>query len=418
MNSSNNSTSGPAPSRSRRRSLARRLCLVVQGLGGAMLLVLAGCTAGGANGPVGKGSAGGESSGSSRTASAPGPTHPGSPQSQWSSKGRSIGGSAVGGAQLAAPPQPFVVPQGGAARENARALLRQAIESPLPQLRAHAVEAATGEGRTGDPALATEFLQRGLVDANRGVRFVSAMKVGLLATCGESMLVEPLLRDESESVQAAAIFALMRCGRQVDPSPLARMLASDDPEVRGNAALVLGELGNPTALPMLRQAAGRGMLTVNPARVRIVELQIAEAQVKLGDLTAADPIRAALFAPPQQSEFAALACQIVGRVGDHAATAALERLIDATGDDGRPPEVRLAAASALAQLRPVREQDAAMAEEMLFSDIPPVRAQAAITLARMGRTPAIPAVQRLLSDGDPVVQVAAAGAILRLTSGN
>jgi HEAT repeat protein len=257
-----------------------------------------------------------------------------------------------------------------------------------------------------------------LADSNRGVRFVSAMNVGLLTACSERALVEPLLRDESESVRAAAIFALMRCGRQVDPTPLAAMLRSDDPEVRGNAALILGELGNPTALPMLRQSAGQGMLAVNSARVRIVELQVAEAQFKLGDMTAADPIRAALFAPPQQSEFAALACQISGRIGDQAATAALERLVDATGEDERPPEVRLAAAAALAQLRPVRPIDVEMAESMLLSDLPQVRGQAAITLARMGRAQSLLAVQRLLADPDPGVQVAAAGAVLRLTAGN
>jgi len=313
---------------------------------------------------------------------------------------------------------PFTVIPGGAARENARLLLRQAAESESPLLRANAIEAAAGAGASGDPELAQELIRRGLADSNRGVRFVSAMNVGLLPACSERALVEPLLMDESESVQAAAIFALERCGRRVNPTPLAAMLRSDDPEVRGNAALVLGELGNPTALPMLRQAAGQGMLAVNAARVRIVELQIAEAQFKLGELAAADPIRAALFAPPQQSEFAALACQICGRIGDQAATAALERLVDATGEDERPPEVRLAAAAALAQLRPIRPIDAEMAEAMLLSDLPQVRGQAAITLARMGRAQALLAIQRLLSDPDPGVQVAAAGAILRLTAGN
>ena len=306
---------------------------------------------------------------------------------------------------------------GGVVRENAKALLRQAIESPQPLLRANAIEAVAGEGKVGDKALARELLQRGLADPNRGVRFVSAMNVGLLPMCEETILVEPLLHDEHPSVKAAAIYTLMRCGRQVDPTPLAAMLTSDDPEVRGNAALVLGELGNPTALPMLRQVAGKGMEAVNPARVRIVELQIAEAQFKLGDRSAADPIRAALFAPPQQSEFAALACQVCGRVEDQAAVAALERLIDANGEDERPPEVRLAAISALGRMRPPRPQDVAMAEGLLQSELPQARAQAAITLARLDQKRSLPAIQPLLSDDDPGVQVAAAGAILRLSGG-
>ena len=47
------------------------------------------------------------------------------------------------------------------------------------------------------------------------------------------------------------------------------MVRSDDPEVRSNAYLVLGEMGNRSAILMIRDSLGKGMRQVNPARVRI-----------------------------------------------------------------------------------------------------------------------------------------------------
>jgi HEAT repeat protein len=299
---------------------------------------------------------------------------------------------------------------GGSPRPAALSLLQAASESPSALLRCNAVEAVAP-----DADASRSVIQRGLVDSNRAVRFVSAMAVGTHRLCDLSLLVEPLLRDESESVRAAAIFALSQCGRRVDPTPLASMILSDDPEVRGNAALVLGEMGNPTALPLLDGCLGRGMALANPARVRIVELQVAEAQVRLGDARAADPVRAALFAPPEQAELVALACQICGRIKDERSVASLRGLVEANGNDARPPEVRLAAIAALAQLGALSTDVLPMVEFLAASDRPEVRAQAAVTLGRLGDPRGLATAARLMADHDPFVQVAAAGAVTALT---
>ena len=89
--------------------------------------------------------------------------------------------------------------------------------------------------------------------------------------------VEPLLLDESASIRAGALLALSRCGRKPDLGPLGQFVVSDDPEVRGNAYLVLGELGDASAAPMIRESVGLGMKLVNPIRVRLVGLAAAEA---------------------------------------------------------------------------------------------------------------------------------------------
>lgn len=310
---------------------------------------------------------------------------------------------------MAPGPAPTIVVIAEGDRAQALAILEAASVHPLPLVRANAIEALAPDSRALRAAV-----QRGLVDGNRGVRFVSAMSVGFNRLEDLTLLVEPLLHDESKSVQAAAIFALARCGRPVDPTPLAAMMLSDDPEVRGNAALVLGELGNRSALPVLANSLGRGMELVNPARVRIVELQVAEAQVRLGDTRGADPIRAALFAPSEQLELTALACQLCGRLGDERAATSLRRLVEAEGPDTRPPEVQLAAVAALAKIGASASDFLPSVEGLAISDRPDVRALAAYALGAMSDPRAVPTLRRLMSDRDPLVQTAAAGALLRL----
>ena len=190
------------------------------------------------------------------------------PTESWSSKSQSVGGSsAASGRPLALPasvgqPSP-VKPTAGpplatelgpvvlpppTLRRQATDLLVAASDSDSALLRANSIEALQQA-----PAHLEPVVRRGLVDENRAVRFVAAMTIGQFRMEHLAHLLQPLLQDESESVRAAAIYGLKRCDQPVDLTPLASMLVSEDPEVRGNAAMVLGGLGNPTAVPMIRQ---------------------------------------------------------------------------------------------------------------------------------------------------------------------
>ncbi|MHC4589973.1 MAG: hypothetical protein ACYTAQ_11725, partial [Planctomycetota bacterium] len=80
-------------------------------------------------------------------------------------------------------------------------LLDRAAMSPNALLRANALEAMQRAPQSLEP-----HVRRGLVDENRGVRFIAAMLIGDLELTHLAHLLEPLLRDESESVQAAAIY--------------------------------------------------------------------------------------------------------------------------------------------------------------------------------------------------------------------
>jgi len=287
-------------------------------------------------------------------------------------------------------------------------VLEQAASSDHPQLRANAIEAL--EVR---PDLLEPYARNGLVDENRAVRFVAAMTIGRAKLVQLAPLVEPLLHDESQSVQAAAIFALKRCGHRVDLNPLAGMLAGDDPEVRANAGMILGEIGEPSAAPLIESCLGRGMELAGPAKTRIVDIQLAEALVRLGRQEQIDSIRAALFLPvEQQGEITALACVILGRLQDGGAVGGLRALVDAGDDLRKPAEIRMAAATGLAMMgQPV---PAGIAAEYANEPQIELRYQAASALGYIGGADSVRLLQRMLQDGSPLVRVAAAAALLRI----
>jgi len=292
-------------------------------------------------------------------------------------------------------------------RGEALELLRQASEAQWPLLRAHAVEAMLEA-----PDEARSIVIKLLRDENRGVRFAAAIAAGRLSMNDALPLLRPMLSDESHSVRAAAIYAMHRCGQNVDQSILASMLLSTDPELRANAALVLGELGNPSAIPMLRESMSTPIPRLSAARRRIIELQVAEALVRLGEEKQIELIRAALFSPPEFAELIPLACQISGRLHDEAY---LDALGEVAMSGNKPPEARLSAVAALAQLRPGLAP-VSIAMQYVGATQVEVRAQSAHTLGWFPDAAVHDVLGRMMQDSEPLVQVAAAGAIVRMTS--
>ncbi len=326
----------------------------------------------------------------------------------WSTKDQSTAGGPLALASLHVEPMPLSQNPETGLFDTALGILRQASTAEYPQLRANAIEGLQSAPRHLDAPV-----RRGLVDENRGVRFVAAMTIGEYRMQDLAHLLEPLLRDESESVQAAAIYGLKRCGKSVDLSPLANLILSDDPEVRANAALVLGDLGNASAIPVIERAVGRGMSRVNAAKIKLVHLQLAEALVKLGVERQIEAIRAALFAPAEEGELTAVACMMCGRLRDERTVPNLVRLARMTGQFQQPAEVRMAATWGLAHIDP------AMAAievplEYVTSDESQLRFQAAMTLGGIGNPGSLATLSTMMSDENPLVQVAAASAILQI----
>jgi HEAT repeat protein len=296
-------------------------------------------------------------------------------------------------------------PAEAALANEARQILVQASSNAWAALRAHSLEASIGH-----PSLLADLAPKALVDENRGVRFVACMSIAEMRDARFNPLVAPLLSDPSASVRAAAMLALSRGGQRVNFTPLADMLADNDPEIRANAYLVLGELGNESAIPLIRESLGRGMKLVNPLRVRLVDLAAAEALVKLGDEKEVEPIRAALFAPPEQGELTIVACDSVRRLKDEVARPMLERIVSARGSVQRSAEIRLAACRALHALG---SSGAPLAVAREYANHPDarIRAQSTVLLGEIGSPEARALLSGLLHDADPTVQVAAAGGL-------
>lgn len=296
-------------------------------------------------------------------------------------------------------------------REQAVQLLVTAAGSTAPEERANACEALLqAPGRL-------ESLLPGLLrDGNVGVRAVAAGAVARGKFVKWIEEVRPLLNDPSPMVRAMAVFAMARCGGDANPSPLARLLQSPEPRVMAQAAYVLGELGNASAMPMLREAAVRGNVRADQSELRLAHLQIAEALVKLGDTDALHELRAALYpSRPEDLEVAALAAQILGQVKDKGSMTQLMYLTAQLDPQKRkmPAEVRLAAAGALARLG--NPNGSFIADEFVGSAQPPLRAQAAFVYGETGKADNLPRLAELMSsDPAALVRIAAANAILKI----
>lgn len=319
-------------------------------------------------------------------------------------------------------------------REKAIDLLVKASVDREALLRANSIE-----GLHAAPGRVEEAVRSGLNDENPGVRFVAAYTVGKLKLKKSVPFVEPLLSDSDSRVRAAAIFALNSCGRAMDPSPLAEMLQSEDPLIRSEAARILGELGNKSAIPMLKAAAatadsrnkarfGGGMDERLMQSERVFQLQVAEALARLGDGQASDALRASLYPASREGfESAVLAAQILGSLRDQKAVAQLVDLIEQTVPGSpepkdprqrqyvQPKEVRLAAAGALAKMGHI---DGTYVGEMYVNDPDPViRAQSAFVLGEGRRRQDLGKLDRLMTeDPSPMVRVSAAAAVLKSLS--
>ena len=304
------------------------------------------------------------------------------------------------------------MPDPSALRIRALETLSELAASPDAQTRANVVEAMQ---------LAPERLERvvraGLADENEGVRSVSAMVVGRRRLVSLLAEAKALLDDDSPHVWTSAVYALARCGEPDERAMgnmVALMLNSESPRLRSFIAVMLGDLGEPSAVGPLTDAILNIPVRADPRQIRLMELQIAEAMFKLGNQKQIEVIRAALY-PSQANdlEATALAAQILGEIRDRASVGALIGLTGTVQQNQlMPAEVRLAAAGSLAQLG--HPQGSFIAREFSASDDPALRAQAAYVYGRTGQVENLSRLETLLSDPSPPVRVAAAAGILRI----
>ncbi|GAB4197148.1 MAG: hypothetical protein Kow00105_11280 [Phycisphaeraceae bacterium] len=302
-----------------------------------------------------------------------------------------------------------------------------------PFLRANAIEAMQAI-----PDRALPLAQLGLEDDHPVVRFTALVTIGKMRLRELGPAAVRMLGDPDDSVRAAAMFAARRCGQEVDISEMAELLASPSPTVRGNVVMLLGMMGDPSALPMIKAQAKIPMPSARVDKLRrtIVRVQVAEAQAMLGDPDALSPLRAAVFS--EFDEVRVLAVTMLGRLRDVSAETALMALMQRRD---QPIELRLASAEALSHIggrAVIKEllEKAGFVLESCGSDNPVLRSQAVITAGALDSarrrvyrellpsdppaiwrlfedTSLVQVMDRLLADPHPQVRLSAAAAVLR-----
>lgn len=326
------------------------------------------------------------------------------------------------------------------AKPLAYAIIEAAGRDEQPRVRLAALEAAQHA-----PDAATTMAQTSLGDENPAVRFAALVTIGKLKLTRLAPAAADLMKDENASVRAAAIFALKRCGQDVDLTPLAKMLGSNKSSTRANAAMLIGQLGDPDAIEMLREMAAIPMPRVSPDERTWIRLQFAEAMIRLDDNDAEvlGTIRAAVYS--NLDDVRILAMQILGEIGDKTVSVGLTHIT--TRDN--PIQIKIAAARALAQMGVLRSADVLMdgtrydaetlkddledflddngavdaqtqAIQTLLEDeklrtrvAAEIRAQAVVALAFVDTKASVRRMAELLEDSDPIVRVAAASAVLQ-----
>jgi len=302
---------------------------------------------------------------------------------------------------------------------DARTTLRQAVEDKDPETRSHAIEAMA----TASPKQSGAAFVQALSDSNPAVRFAAAMAIGEARYAPAKDKLVAMARDKKlepdKRVLCAVIYALHRMGETSFTHALGELLFDPEPEVRANAAMVMGKMGEPSATGPLKTLLGDEQ---EPA----VQLQIHESLALLGDSRSRHFLEAYIKGYFLDLRLAALPA--LARTDPRRAVYVLQKLLD----NDKAPQIRVVAAWQLAELGEVEDagynlclKAAAYPETVMRQaygwartpsgvEIKSLQRLAAMSLGSMKRTEAVGTLHRLLGSPDGGVRVAAAMAIIKL----
>jgi len=299
-------------------------------------------------------------------------------------------------------------------RNEAQTCVERGMVYPFdPAVRTQAMEAASNA--LGDAGRLR--IREGLKDEHPGVRFAAAMALGKLQDKVAVPALQPLINDPDPSVRIAAYFALERCGL---PSTEHRTRWRDhlrnheNPEVRRNAVLALGQLNDKATIPLLRIAASSDS-------DEGVRTQALEGLALLGDKDAINRFTFEAFGGVGYKQPFALIT--LGQVPDDrvvptlrsklASSPYLEAKLAAArglGVKGHADGLELAMRS-LDWSKPDRN----LPEDRPENQIMRVRSMAAMALGEIGDRKALAKLKKTMENPeDPRVQLAAATAILMI----
>ena len=285
------------------------------------------------------------------------------------------------------------VPLDPALQGAAKQEIMVALDARDPLIRAHAIEAV----KDGIGASGADAIIRHLSDDSAVVRFAAALAAGelRLRQAHDALLV--MSDDADPSVAVGAKFALHRIGDTRQSHDLELTSRDPSPRTRGDTAMVLGLLGEPTAVNVLFP-----MLSDSSPPVR---LQAAEALWRLGNEQGLNHLVAASvsgYADDRMIALLALAGPKDRRVLGH-----LQGALTSEYD-----EVSLVAARGCGMLG--SDAGYGVALKCVGSSDPRQRLLAAMAFGGIGRSDSQPQLATLLKDAAQDVRLAAAIAILQL----
>jgi HEAT repeat protein len=298
-----------------------------------------------------------------------------------------------------------------------------ASEGELASIQMNALEAL---GQTLGTRAGGTYMQA-LSDRNPFVRFAAAMAIGdcRYAPAKDRVSDMAAKAEPNRIVLCAVIYAAHVLGNTQHSGQLGALLFDREYEVRASAALVMGRMGEPSAIAPLKR-----LLAIET--VELVRIQAQESMAILGDPAAAMRIEAATKVPADAQLPAIDALGRIAARGDTNSWRAL-RVLENLLPASNPPRVRITAAGALARAGEVDDEAYALcvlavrrpgelmggpagARGLRHPGVEEVMLQrlAAISLGMMKRTAAVDVLHPLLNHSDGALRVAAAMAILKL----
>jgi HEAT repeat protein len=310
---------------------------------------------------------------------------------------------------------------------DARTVLRQAAEDSGDEEARLAAMHAMSEVM---PADAGGVLKQALDDPKERVRFPAAMAIGDIRYAPALPVLQEKARmytgERDKRVYCAVLYALHRLGDDTRMGDLAQFLFDGDEEVRAFAAQVMGKVGNPTAVPLLKNA-------LMDEKKEKPKYNITEAMALLGDAGAQARLEAFARGGFEDIQIQLEAIPALGREYSPNTMAILQDLME---EGHKSPQVRVRAAGVMARLGQVTDEAydlcaraAAHPDRFQIEQVTPDRTLAgsqvasleqlaAISLGWMNRPDTLCVLHPLLRSPKALTRVAAAMSILRLGGGD
>ncbi len=286
--------------------------------------------------------------------------------------------------------------------DRARSILVNYAHSESALYRAHAIEGLADT----DQIKAVKYVLTGLTDIYWGVRFTSCMAVMKFKYTPAKTHLMKRLNDPDKSVQAAAAGALHVLGDKQYTSRLGQLLFDKDPIVRRNTATVLGRMGDPGAVKVLRGVLHEDDLSL--------KLQVLEAMTLLGYGRATRLM--ITYCRSVYDDECILAMLTLGQAKCDEAGDEIAYVYEKSGSPDRLG-MRLVAARALAMLEDNRGRNTALAALQYnpgrLGPAATIRSLAAMALGEIKDKTTLGNLEQALSDNDSDVQIAAAIALLK-----